>query len=131
MSSLNVHNKTVVFKTNGCADEIASALVKLGEIDADFSGENGEEYLWSVSKRNKFETNAEYVAHKVVTNKAVMRQEAKKGIKAYTDAFVKEWLKLEGYYNNMEIDVVKLNGLAEDSNLTGIYAFTIIATDYN
>lgn len=126
-----VATKTIIFETSGRADEIAKALISLGEIDADFSGENGDEYLWTDARRGKFETNADYVANTVVNSKAVLKQTAKKGITAYTDAFVKKWLAHEWYYPSLEIDVVKLNGLAEDANIAGIYAFTIIAIDDN
>lgn len=126
-----VATKTIIFETSGSADEIAKALISLGEIDADFSGENGDKYLWANARRGKFETNADYVANKVVNSKAVLKKTAKKGITAYTDAFVKEWLAREWYYSSIDINVVKLNGLAEDANIAGIYAFTITAVDDN
>lgn len=129
--SMNVNTKTVIFNTNGCADEIKKALVQLGGIDGDFSGENGDEYLWDAARIDGFETNAEFLAHKIVTDRTIAKISAKKGILAYTESFAKKWLRRDSYYADIKIDVVKLDGLAEDTNISGVYAFTVIAKDFN
>ena len=44
-------------------EDIVGALIELAEIDADFNGENGEEYLWDRAKDAGYKTNAEYLAN--------------------------------------------------------------------
>jgi hypothetical protein len=127
MSQLTVEHKTII-KSISSPEDILDVLVGLGEIDADFSGDNGDEYLWDAAKKKKFDTNAKYLANKVVFGASANTK--KYGIKAYTDKFAKEWLANDHYYDSLVIDVVKLDGYAEDTNMTGIYAFSIIATAY-
>lgn len=127
MSQMTINNKTIIKRIDS-PDDIRDVLIELGEIDADFNGDNGDEYLWPAAKRKNFDTNAQYLANKVVFGGSANTK--KYGIKAYTDKFAREWLAKEGYYNSLDIDVVKLDGYAEDANITGIYAFSIIATAY-
>ena len=126
--STNV-NKKLVIKNIQTPEDIIDVLVQLGDVDSDFNGGNGDEYLWPTAAKKGFESNAEYLADYVVFHSNANSK--KYGVKAYTDRFIKEWLKRESYYASIEIDVVKLDGLAEDPDMTGIYAFNITTTDYN
>ena len=126
--STNV-NKNLVIKNIQAPEDIIDVLVQLGNVDADFNGENGDEYLWPIAAKKGFESNAAYLADYVVFHSNANSK--KYGVKSYTDRFVKEWLKRESFYTSIEIDIVKLDGLAEDPNMTGIYAFNITTTDYN
>lgn len=58
---MNYMNMKLV-KVNGkTREDLLTALASLGEIDADFNGENGVEYLWDeVWKANGFENMKDY-----------------------------------------------------------------------
>ena len=120
---------SVVLKDIKTAEDIVDALVELGsQIDADNSGENGDEYLWDEAKKASFENNFNFLADKVVFHSSVNSK--KHGIKAYVDQFIKEWSDRDGYYSEFNVEIRKLNGDAEDPNMTGIYAFSLVASYY-
>lgn len=127
MSTMNTNTRLIIREINNVND-VEAALIELGSIDADFSGGNGDDYLWDIAKKRGFETNAEYLAHYVVNHP---KTAPKKGVVDYCSRFTKEWAKRDSYYNTLDIDVVKLNGYADDPNIQGIYAFNITATNYN
>ncbi len=121
---------SVVLKDIKTAEDIAAALVELGsQIDADNSGENGDEYLWAEAKKAGFENNFDFLANKVVFHSSANSK--KHGIKAYVDRFIKEWSDRDDYYSGFDVEIKKLNGDAEDPNMTGIYAFSLVATYYS
>ena len=122
-------NTRLIIKNIQTPEDIIDALIQLGDIDADFNGENGDDYLWPVAQKKGFESNAKYLADYVVFHSNANSRQY--GMKAYTDRFVKEWLKRETYYASIQIDVVKLDGFADDPNMSGIYAFSIAAIDHN
>lgn len=49
--------KTVKVENNN----INKALLELAELDDDFNGKNGEEYLWKPAKEQGYESNAKYL----------------------------------------------------------------------
>ena len=76
--------------------EIEDALLKLSEFDADFSGDNGDEYLWDIAREKGFETNAEYL---ISTLKDVESPERK------AEEFFKGWIEDDGYYQDYQYAV--------------------------
>ena len=117
----------LIIKNIQSLEDIKNALISLGDIDADFCGDNGEEYLWKAAKKKDFETNAEYLADNVVYHSGVKND----GVLGFARCFAKKWLYNETYYKSIDINVVKLDGFAEDNNINGIYAFSITAIDNN
>ncbi len=114
----------LVLKEIKTPEDIISLLVSLGDIDADFSGKNGEDYLWSDAKTSGFENNATYLANEIVFHSSVDAKH--KGLNAYTEEFARRWLERDSYYRNMYIDLEKFN--SADVALEGIYAACIVAT---
>jgi len=73
-------------------DGLFEALTKLGDIDDDFNGNNGENYLWDVAK--KFDTNLEYCINEI---KNMASQ------KSMVEKFVVMWLSEDHYYGHYEV----------------------------
>ena len=80
-------------------EDIVGALIDLAEIDADFNGENGEEYLWDRAKNAGYETNAEYLANLVVSKD----NDFESCVKTYVD----EWIGKDFYYQEYEVETLK------------------------
>lgn len=88
--SLGTFNKNSV-------EEFEKALVNISCNDADFNGENGEEYLWEEAQEKGFESNQEYLIDKVKTLN-------------YQDAaalFLSCWLGADDYYIDYEYEIVE------------------------
>ena len=122
---------TIIIKEIKTAEDIIDFLVSFGEIDADFNGDNGDDYLWECAKNAKCETNAEYIAKKVVNDANVTAIAAKDGMVAYTAAFITEWLSMDSYYDDMHIELEKIDipERTYTDDIQGTYAAYIIA-DY-
>ena len=81
-------------------ENVADALMLLGNNDADFCGDNGYEYRWDIAK--EFETNSEYalsVAQKEPT------------IIGMITRFVDIWMGQDSYYYDYEVDIKELDGI--------------------
>ena len=113
----------LVLKDIKTTEDIINFLVELGSIDADFSGANGEEYLWDDARAKGYENNATYLANEVVFHSSVP---SNKGMLAYAKEFAQQWLSRDTYYRSIEITVEKLD--PDDISLEGIHAASIIAT---
>ena len=48
-----------------CDFEVIQLARKLAEIDDDFNGKNGDEYLWDISKEGGFSSNLEYAISEI------------------------------------------------------------------
>ena len=79
--------------------DIVNALVSLAEIDADFNGENGEEYLWEIAKTAGYETNADYLANTIVKSD----HDFESCVRTYVD----EWIGKDFYYKGYEMEILK------------------------
>lgn len=86
------------FKING-PNDIIDALVSLADIDADFNGENGEEYLWKVAKDAGYDTNATYLANTITKN----NNDFESCVKEY----VEEWIGKDYYYKDYDVKILK------------------------
>ena len=77
--------------------DIASALANIAECDADFSGENGEDYLWDKAKLAGYDSNLEYCLDAIKDVK-LDSEKIKK--------FMHLWLDNDDYYINPEWKIV-------------------------
>ena len=117
----------LVIKNIQTPEDIIDVFASLGTIDADFNGDSGDAYLWHDAATKNFTNNKDFLADYVVFHSSANSR--KYGIKAYTDKFAKEWRKRDGFYASINIDVVKLDGFADDPNIQGIYAFNLTLID--
>lgn len=56
----------VVVEKPGDMESLKKAFIDLADTDADFSGENGDDYLRDEVREAGYESNAEYYAEKVI-----------------------------------------------------------------
>lgn len=98
-------------------DDLKKMLRWMGDIDCDFNGENGLEYLWDEAKTRGYQSNAEYLADMVVDNynRDTFDEEF---IVGCADKFTEEWLERDDYYTDINIFVNRYRS-------TDIYAFCI------
>lgn len=89
------HN-TVVSKNN--RDDVKDALMELAMCDADFCGDNGDEYLWE--EANGFECNAEYVLSLVSEESTISEM---------ITNFVSRWMGSDGYYEEYDVEIKELD----------------------
>ena len=100
----NINMKLV--KVNGkTREDLLVALVSLGEIDADFNGDNGIEYLWDNVDSTKYESNMEYLLDTL---------KDKETDKELIEEYVSSWISRDSYYKEHILEVVyDENGKAE------------------
>lgn len=98
MSSINL--KTVVVKN----ENVKESLFELfSSVDADFNGENGEDYLWDCAKENGFESNLEY---ELKNAKEKYGDNLEEVIKEVISSAEVTW---GGYYSDWETNILKIN----------------------
>lgn len=78
-------------------DDIIEYLKDVAEYDNDFSGENGEDYLWDKAREKGFESNADYCINEVMT-----QYEEDGDIKKAIENFFELWLGSDGYYDEYD-----------------------------
>ena len=84
-------------------EDLLTALANLGTTDADFSGDNGIEYLWE--EASKFDSNCEYCLDLV---------KDKETDEEVISEFIKLWIERDGYYKEHDLEVIyDENGKAE------------------
>lgn len=102
MNSINMKLVKVNGKTR---EDLLAALSELGEMDCDFNGENGVEYLWENVDENRYESNMEYLLDS-------LKEEALD--KDVIEQFVSNWVGSDSYYKEYILDVIyDDNGKAE------------------
>lgn len=85
-------------KVNGKSrEDLLNALRELAEIDADFNGENGIDYLWDNVDTSKYNSNLEYLLDKL---------KEKETDKEIIEEFVSSWIDEDGYYKDHVLDVI-------------------------
>lgn len=119
--------------TPGDRESLSKSLLNLSKIDADFSGENGVDYLWeTVWKANgyanqtfwedagepelKYKSNAEYVVD-------ILNKEDIEDDKQFVEHFLTEWLCNESYYP--EWSYIVLRDLNDNVTAISIAALTL------
>lgn len=80
-------------------ESVLDALRRMGENDCDFSGENGEGYLWDGAKESGFESNLDYVIESIKDID---------DLDELIKEFVKSWMGEDDYYGQVHIDTCKL-----------------------
>ena len=95
----------VVQVVGGYRKDLLAALKSIGDDDRDFTGENGEQYLWEKALDGGFSSNREYLLDKV------------KDIESDTEcvkAYFETWKENDGYYKDAEYQVIEnRNGYIE------------------
>lgn len=81
-------------------DNLEEALRELAEHDADFCGENGDEYLWEETREAGFETNLDFVLDEIKDTKD---DEEK------INEFIERWILSDNYYKNPEYQIITKN----------------------
>lgn len=98
MSSINL--KTVVVKN----ENVKESLFELfSSVDADFNGENGEDYLWDCAKENGFESNLDY---ELKNAKEKYADDLELVIKEVVSSAQGTW---GDYYSNWDTEIIKIN----------------------
>lgn len=102
MNSINMKLVKVNEKTR---EDLLIALKTLGEMDNDFNGANGMEYLWDNVDSEKYESNMEYLLD-VLKNK--------ESDKELIEEYIADWIGKDSYYKQYILDVIyDDNGKAE------------------
>ena len=113
-----------VVKVEGTTKEdLFVALRNIGEMDADFSGENGLDYLWLIVwKANGFESRADFEAKECSSDSepegtTTLKYESNlewvldqikdlDSDKEIIEAFVSRWLDKDYYYSDYQLEVI-------------------------
>jgi len=109
-----MHSSYLIRKTVKTPEDLVLFLQSFTYIDADISGDNGDEYLWDDARKAGYNTNAEFLANYVVENN--------KGasVKECAKAFTEEWLSRDSYYEDMKLETLEV----EPDEYVGILMFT-------
>lgn len=94
MNSLDMNLVKVNGKTR---KDLLDALATLSESDADFTGENGIDYLWEVVDKKKHDSNMAYLLDKVKDNASD---------KEVIEEFIDSWIGADGYYKAHCLEVI-------------------------
>ena len=92
-------------------DKVLDTLRTLGT-DEDFSGNNGEEYVWEIALENGFDSNQDYVIDELKSSNVVGSDLVKE--------FFRRWLDSDGYYREWEYKDYK--------NDNGLYVASVVTT---
>ena len=92
----NINMKLV--KVNGkTREDLLVALANISEIDADFNGDNGIEYLWDNVDSTKYESNMKYLLDTL---------KDKETDKELIEEYVSSWIDRDSYYKEHILEVV-------------------------
>lgn len=95
MREYQLHHYYEVMNNN--KEEVAETLMCLADIDNDFNGENGAEYLWEEAELGGFESNAEYclwMAQREETPRAIIEK------------FISLWMGRDYYYQDYDLGIL-------------------------
>lgn len=102
MNNINMNLVKVNGKTR---EDLLTALRSLGEMDLDFCGANGSEYLWDSVDEDEYESNMEYLLDTI---------KEMKSDKKLIEKYVANWVGRDSYYSDYILDVIyDDNGKAE------------------
>lgn len=73
-------------------EDIITALCDIALCDFDFSGANGEEYLWEIAEKNGYESNLDYVSDNIKSDYFTQ----------VISEFLDMWLGNDDYYDSYE-----------------------------
>lgn len=96
---------------NNTKESVGNTLMYLASQDLDFSGENGEDYLWEDAKLGGFESNAKY---------ALSIAEKENTIQDMIEKFIWLWMGRDSYYQDYDLGII-----IKDDNVFISLAYTI------
>lgn len=102
---MSLELKTVIINNVYDKDDIKTALVALSCYDADWSGNNGEEYLRKEAKDAGYDNNAAYFADKFVD--ALPDSYVKEAVRPVVESYVNAWMGHDSYYADYQVKVTK------------------------
>lgn len=129
-ASLNM----ILVKVEGSSrNDLIEALTRLGNLDSDFNGENGLEYMWTkvwnangfknmkdFEKQNEYDSDSdkeyEEISLKYESNMAYVLDMIKNepSDKEVINAYIDNWIKQDSYYKDHMLEVIyDENGRAE------------------
>lgn len=76
--------------------EVDYFLTNLSQMDEDFNGNNGEEYLWEKAKKAGFKSNSEY---------ALFEAGKQPDLAKRIEEFVKIWMESDGFYEEYHLKI--------------------------
>lgn len=117
---MSVINMKLVKVSGNTRKDLLTALASLGEMDCDFSGENGIEYMWTkVWNANGFKSmkdfeekykdkDIEKVQLKYESNMEYLLDTLKdeKTDKELIEKYITKWIKGDDYYYDYVLDVI-------------------------
>ena len=106
------------------AADVVRALKALAEIDNDFNGTNGEEYLWNPAKRAGYKDNASFLADTVI--EVIGKGVNKDSFEEYVTAYVNVWIGEDPYYKDYEVIVKRVD---DGTSLAGKYVISLAIVD--
>ena len=82
-------------------ETLLKVLKSIGEIDADFNGDNGTDYLWNQVDKELYNSNLDYVLALIASE----TDESK-----IVDIFFREWMRNSGgYYSHWRTEIITNN----------------------
>lgn len=93
--------KMVKVKNPGDKSSLYDALLELAEVDNDFNGYNGEQYFWPGTQRGNFDSNAEWLANRLI--KKYSKDET------IVKNYIENWIGVDGYYADYKWDATYNN----------------------
>jgi len=93
---INTHELVMSIAHNESKSELVTALCDIAlRSDDDFTGSNGDEYLWDSAEQGGFETNMDYVLSLIKDNMSTYEI-------IYT--FFEHWVGIDNYYDSYDYD---------------------------
>ena len=99
--------KTVVIGNFHTRKNIKDALLELGEVDADFAGHNGDDYLSASARKAHYDSTAEFISDAEINKlqEGFSVEDVKKIIKSY----IKRMLNYSGgYFSSSEYTIIEV-----------------------
>ena len=94
--------KLIKIKNPENEKNLKTGLLKIFDFDEDMNGNNGEEYLWAISRDNGYTSNNEYLAD-IAISKEPIPEEA-------IERFAKEFYASNShYYTDYELEMLREN----------------------
>lgn len=106
MSKYGLLHSVAVYEVGNTKD-LVDALCYLSDLDCDFNGENGVDYICEDAKENGFKSNQSYYS-------SIVLRELNNGLDecVVIEKFLKAWLDHDNYYAEWKHDVVIKGNIA-------------------
>ena len=95
----NLLVETTVIENINNKNEILKALCDIS--DEDFNGNNGNDYLWDISKNQGFKTNQEFVIN-------LIKQKNYDSYQDLINAYFNEWFIRDYYYRAYNVNITEI-----------------------